>query len=99
MWISISFGASILIPGAVPINVQIGHMRIKRNELGIFEIQPTDEVQVNSNAITLPEIEKSKRERDRELISLQLVMQQLKLDNVTLKKQLNSMEQSNEATT
>lgn len=90
---------SILIPGAIPINLQIGQMRIKRNELGIFEIQPTDGVQINSNAVAVPETEKSKRERDRELISLQLVMQQLKMDNDKLKKQLNSLEQTSEATT
>lgn len=85
--------------GAIPINLQIGHMRIKRNELGIFEIQPTDGVQINSNAITVPETEKSKRDKERELISLQLVMQQLKLDNDSMKKQLNSLAQSNEAHT
>lgn len=74
-------------------------MRIKRNEMGIFEIQPTDGVQINSNAITVPGTEKTKRDKERELISLQLVMQQLKLDNDSMKKQLNSMEQSNEAHT
>lgn len=94
---------NITSPGAIPINLQIGHMRIKRNEMGIFEIQPTDSaadaIQINPNAIVAGEGEKIKRERDRELISLQLVMQQLKLDNDSLKKQLNALEQSSEAHT
>lgn len=95
---------NITSPGSVPINLQIGNMHVTRNELGIFEIQPT-----TYNAATDPDgqsitpnptaIEKHKRERDREMISLQLIMQQLKLDNDTLKKQLNSMEQTSEVNT
>lgn len=86
---------NITSPGSVPINLQIGQLRIKRNELGIFEIQPNDhpiENQINPN-----DIAKVKRERDRELISLQLVMQQLKIDNNSLKMQLNVLEQSSVA--
>lgn len=94
---------NITSPGAIPINLQIGHMLVKRNEMGIFEIQPTDSaidtIQINSSTILGGNGEKNKRERDRELISLQLVMQQLKLDNDSLKKQLNSLEQSSEAHT
>lgn len=91
---------NITSPGSVPINLQIGHMRIKRNEMGIFEIQPNDSIDgTHNNAIVPVDVEKSKRERDRELISLQLVMQQLKIDNDSLKKQLNSIEQSSEANT
>lgn len=94
---------NITSPGAIPINLQIGHMRIKRNEMGIFEIQPNDitndGIQFNSNAIVSIDVEKNKRDRDRELISLQLVMQQLKIDNDSLKKQLNVLEQSSEANT
>lgn len=97
---------NITSPGSVPINLQIGNMHITRNEMGIFEIQPTtynaaidsdgnpSQAQLHPTAI-----EKNKRERDRELISLQLIMQQLKLDNDTLKRQLNSMEQTSEVNT
>lgn len=92
---------NITSPGSIPINLQIGHMRIKRNEMGIFEIQPNDSIndgsQINANIPV--DAAKIKRERDRELISLQLVMQQLKIDNDSLKKQLNSIEQSSEANT
>lgn len=92
---------NITSPGSVPINFQIGQMRIKRNEMGIFEIQPNDSVTdgTQSNAIIPMDTEKIKRERDRELISLQLVMQQLKIDNDSLKKQLNAIEQSSEVNT
>lgn len=94
---------NITSPGAIPINLQIGRMCIKRNEMGIFEIQPNDldTNAISSNAVppSCVEIDKSKRDRDREMISLQLVMQQLKIDNDSLKKQLNSLEQSSEANT
>lgn len=93
---------NITSPGSVPINLQIGNMHVTRNEMGIFEIQPTavdDGNHSQSNALNQMAIEKCKRERDRELISLQLIMQQLKLDNDTLKRQLNSMEQTSEVNT
>lgn len=95
---------NITSPGSVPINLQIGNMHVTRNEMGIFEIQPTTYIDSDgnpgqSNTLHPMAIEKNKRERDRELISLQLIMQQLKLDNDTLKKQLNSMEQTSEVNT
>lgn len=98
---------NITSPGSVPINLQIGNMHVTRNEMGIFEIQPTtynattdpDGSHGQSNSLHPMAIEKNKRERDRELISLQLIMQQLKLDNDTLKRQLNSMEQTSEVNT
>ena len=92
---------NITSPGSIPINLQIGHMRIKRNEMGIFEIQPNDSINdgTHHNALVPVDTAKNKRERDRELISLQLVMQQLKIDNDSLKKQLTLIEQSSEANT
>lgn len=94
---------NITSPGVVPLNLEIGQMRIKRNEMGIFEIQPDnlDDLQTNDKMVyvTDEQIEKRKRDRDRELIALQLVMQQLKLDNDNLKTQLTSMEKSNESNT
>lgn len=93
---------NITSPGSVPINLQIGQMQIKRNEMGIFEIQPDEtkkEIDLSdkeTHALDGHQIEKHKSERDRELITLHLVMQQLKLDNDKLKTQLNSLEKSNE---
>lgn len=81
---------NITSPGPVPIELQIGKMHIHRNESGVFEIQPLDD--------ELPKYESlaPKRERDREVKTLQLVMQQLKLDNDSLKRQLLSTEKSSE---
>lgn len=92
---------NITSPGSIPINLQIGQMCIKRNEMGIFEIQPNDNLQSNKvfNQVLNEHEQKRKKDRDRELISLQLVMQQLKMDNNSLKKQLTSMERSNEMNT
>lgn len=94
---------NITSPGSVPINLQIGQMRIKRNEMGIFEIQPEDsdhlQPMFNGEIVSDEQTEKRKKDRERELIALQLVMQQLKLDNDNLKTQLNSMEKSNETNT
>lgn len=91
---------NITSPGSIPINLQIGQMCIKRNEMGIFEIQPNDSVPSHSykvfSQVHNEHDEKRKKDRDRELISLQLVMHQLKIDNTNLKKQLTSMEKSNE---
>lgn len=88
---------NITSPGPVPVNLQIGKMQIKRDDGGVFQIQP-NESDVNSpNKISiLDDTLVKKKERDRELISLQLVMQQLKLDNDRLKKEMNHSEKENE---
>lgn len=91
---------NITSPGAVPINLQIGQMHIKRNEMGIFEIQPLADLtngvvtQTNGKPTDAEQVA-----RKRELISLQLIMQQLKIDNDSLKKQMISMEKSNDINT
>lgn len=93
---------NITSPGSVPINLQIGQMHIKRNELGIFEIQPLDDLTSDESINQTnykPPTDAEQIARKRELISLQLVMQQLKLDNDSLKRQLISMEKLNEVNT
>lgn len=96
---------NITSPGPVPINLQIGKMRLKRDKNGIFELQPcqedvtlmTDTPAISKSSNNIDEVMLLKRkERDRELIALQLVMQQLKLDNDNLKKQINNIEKDNE---
>lgn len=104
---------NITSPGPVPMNLEIGKMRIRRNDCGIFEIQPIEETvihQPNGASTSLLDddddddghvrehtrLTKQKSDRDRELISLQLVMQQLKLDNDSLKQQLVTVEKYNE---
>lgn len=94
---------NITSPGPVPINLEIGKMHIKRNKNGVFEIQPPEtegiEAKLSKVLGISDEIAARKRERDRELISLQLVMQQLKLDNDSLKKQLLTAEKTNDTNT
>ncbi|KAL7740313.1 hypothetical protein ACLKA6_018758 [Drosophila palustris] len=80
---------NITSPGPVPINLCIGRMHLERDKNGLLQIQPIDtnlsaeQQQVLGGALFGPP-----RERDRELLSMQLVMQQMKLDNDQLRKQL-----------
>lgn len=85
---------NITSPGVVPINLSIGKMLIVRDENGIFNIQP-DVKKKDENLIENPE--KKEKDRDRELLSFQLVMQQMKLDNEYLRKQLNLCEKNSDA--
>lgn len=85
---------NITSPGAVPINLTIGKMIIKRDENGIFNIQPAIKIK-DENLIENPE--RKEKDRDRELLSFQLVMQQMKLDNDSLRKQLNLIEKNSDA--
>lgn len=82
---------NITSPGAVPINLSIGKMIILRDENGIFNIQP--DVKIKEESV----IERKEKDRDRELLSFQLVMQQMKLDNESLRKQLNLSEKNADA--
>lgn len=81
---------NITSPGPVPIEMEIGKMHIHRNESGVFEIQPLDEDLLKCDTLA------PKKERDRETKTLQLVLQQLKLDNDCLKMKLMSAEKSSE---
>lgn len=83
---------NITSPGPVPIELKIGKMHINRNESGVFEIQPPEMNPSKQNESII-----MKTDRNRELKSLQLVMQQLKLDNDSLKKKLISSEKMSEA--
>lgn len=84
---------NITSPGAIPINLSIGKMKITRDAAGIVHIQP----ETFENKSNNQQPSQQKTERDRELISMQLIMQQLKMDNDNLKKQLISFEKSNES--
>ncbi len=89
---------NITSPGSNPMNLDIGKMKISRDAFGVFHIQPVDRGLVHDSSFG-EDISQNlqKKERDRELLSLQLVMQQLKIDNDSLKKQLNSVERNSES--
>ncbi|XP_055588824.1 bridge-like lipid transfer protein family member 3B isoform X2 [Uranotaenia lowii] len=82
---------NITSPGTLPINAVIGRMFITRDAAGVFYLQPIDKTGTSGAGGTgqKPETE-GRKERDREVLSLQLVMQQLKLDNENLRKQIEN---------
>ncbi|XP_055916203.1 bridge-like lipid transfer protein family member 3B isoform X5 [Eupeodes corollae] len=84
---------NITSPGPVPINLVIGSMKVQRDENGVLQIQPIEK-DIHQEAPTTSVAPRDK-DRDREILSLQLVMQQLKIDNDNVRKQLiNSKENS-----
>ncbi|XP_065355354.1 bridge-like lipid transfer protein family member 3B isoform X2 [Calliphora vicina] len=97
---------NITSPGPVPINLAIGRMHLKRDKTGLLLIQP---IETNLNGagmanypltaamLKTPVSSQRERERDRELLSLQLIMQQIKLDNDNLRKQLQNAKENSES--
>lgn len=82
---------NITSPGPVPVNLNICKMRLTRDDTGTFHIEP--EAQHDTDEIVTYLMPR----KDRELLSLQLVMQQLKLSNDELKRKLAVQEKSTEA--
>lgn len=84
---------NITSPGPQPIDLEIGKMKVTRDISGIFHIQPMDQ-----NSIQKAQFEQFQRkDRDREFLSLQLVLQQLKIDNEMMRKQIAQNEKTIEA--
>lgn len=91
---------NITSPGPVPIHLKVGRMRIKRDRNGTFQIQPVEEDAADPcGNIQTEDLLVKRKERDRELVAIQLVMQRLKIDNDNLKKQLFNVEKTNEVNT
>lgn len=88
---------NITSPGAVPLNVEIGKMKVIRDDSGVIHIQPdiVSDNQNDCNNIKNSNIKEANR--FRELISLQILTQQLKLDNESLRKQLDTTEKQTES--
>ncbi|XP_035917615.1 UHRF1-binding protein 1-like isoform X2 [Anopheles stephensi] len=93
---------NITSPGTLPVNLAIGRVLLTRDEAGVFYVQPTfgskadDTVDGGKRKLNRSDTE-VKRERDREVKSLHLVLQQLKQDNDSLKKQLTDNEKTSES--
>ncbi|XP_030238597.1 UHRF1-binding protein 1-like isoform X3 [Drosophila navojoa] len=80
---------NITSPGPVPINLCIGRMHLERDKTGQLNIQPIDtNISADQQQTLNGALRGTARERDRELLSMQLVMQQMKLDNEQMRKQL-----------
>lgn len=94
---------NITSPGSVPIDLHIGKMRVTRDASGTFHLQPANDVDTDpelGDGIHMnPDNRPARKDagRDRELLALQLVMQQLKLDNEHIKRQLQFSERSTES--
>ncbi|EDW25338.1 GL26541, partial [Drosophila persimilis] len=93
---------NITSPGPVPINLCIGRMRLERDQSGLLNIQPIGKTfntnmsagqhQTLGNALF-----RAPREREREVLSMQLVMQQMKLDNDQLRRRLGDSKVNTES--
>lgn len=69
-----------------PINLEIGKMKIVRDASGVFQIQPVLSDVYDENIGE--DIALHKKERDRELLSMQLIMHQMKTDDDQMRRQL-----------
>lgn len=81
-----------------PINLAIGKMKIVRDSSGTFQIQPVDIETECDNECIGEDVTALKRERDREVLSMQLIMQQIKLENDQLRRQVMIAEKNVEIT-
>lgn len=80
---------NITSPGPQPINLCIGKMKLQRDSTGTFQIQPLEQKSNVDDENLAEDITPSQvREREREILSMQLIMKQLKVDNENLRRQL-----------
>ncbi|KAL7045426.1 hypothetical protein ACKWTF_002228 [Chironomus riparius] len=77
-----------------PINLVIGKMKIVRDSSGVLQIQPVSSNNDFINENIGDDITSLKRERDREILSIQLIMQQIKIENDQLRRQLLTAEKN-----
>lgn len=87
---------NITSPGPQPINLAIGRMKVTRDISGVFQIQPIEKRNSNNENSCGEDFTWQRKERDREILSIQLVMQQLKMDNDQLRRQVTTAERNME---
>ena len=89
---------NITSPGPQPVNLSIGKMKIFRDSCGTFQIQPLEKKNASEDENLGEDVTPSQmREREREVLSMQLIMKQLKVDNENLRRQLMIAEKSVES--
>lgn len=94
---------NITSPGPQPINVVIGELKVMRDSTGVFHLQPSVNA-IRSGAIeefmggvaTSEQRQENNSGREKELLSLQLILKQLKLDNDNLRRQLTVADKQHE---
>lgn len=76
---------NITSPGPQPINLVLGELKVLRDKTGQLNVQPAIDSFFREEATT-----NSSRQcdREKEIMSLSLILKQLKLDNESLKKQI-----------
>ena len=80
---------NITSPGAQPINLCIGKMNVQRDLSGVFQIQPIQVLpQFEGIENTCDNFLLHRKDREREILSMHLIMKQLKIDNEQLRTQL-----------
>jgi hypothetical protein len=79
---------NITSPGPQPINLCIGKMKLQRDSAGTFQIQPLEQKNTDEENLEQDITPSQIREREREILSMQLIMKQLKVDNENLRRQL-----------
>jgi hypothetical protein len=85
---------NITSPTPQPINLVIGKMKIVRDASGVLQIQPVDIKNEFGDENIGDDITSLRRERDREILSMQLIMQQIKIENDHLRRQLSTAERN-----
>lgn len=84
---------NITSPGPVPINLAIGEMKIRRDMNGVFHLQPESSIFRSEHTEF---IQLARSGEQKEVLSLQLILKQLKMDNDSLRKQLVTSEKTAE---
>lgn len=85
---------NITSPGPVPVNVAIGELRGMRDSSGVFHLQPS--IHAFRPEMVETAREQQQPEQRRELLSLQLILKQLKMDNENLRRQLTVADKQHE---
>lgn len=88
---------NITSPGPLPLNVNVGKMKIVRDSCGVLQIQPTEMNQYSCESENVDEVLAKKKDREREILSMQLVIKQLKIDNDQLYQKLMVAEKNVES--
>lgn len=83
---------NITSPGAVPINVAIGELKVMRDSNGVVHLQPSSMSAFRAEVDTLQQ----SQGREKEVLSLQLILKQMKLDNDSLRRQLTVADRQQE---
>lgn len=86
---------NITSPGPQPVNVTIGELKVMRDSSGVFHLQPSASA-FRSQILAAGVAERQSQGREKELLSLQLILKQLKLDNEHLRRQLTVADKQHE---